>query len=75
MPFDKTQELLDSIDMPHDLASEVYSILPDPHVFILLDRKPTKDKVVWQSMVDADNVKEAVLRLFHITFQCALELL
>jgi len=34
MPFDKTQ---DSIEMPQDLASEVYSILPDPHVFILLD--------------------------------------
>ena len=63
MPFDKTQELLDSINMPQDLASQVYSILPDPHVFILLDGKPTKDKVVWQSMVDVDNVKEAMQKL------------
>jgi len=35
MPFDKTQELLDSIEMPQDLASEVYSILPDPHIYIV----------------------------------------
>ena len=68
MPFDKTQALLDSINMPQDLASEVYIILPDPHVFILLDGKPAKDKVVWQSMVDVDNVKEAVQRLKEINW-------
>jgi len=63
MPFDKTQELLDSINVPQDLASAVYSVLPDPHLFIPLDGKPTKDKIVWQSMIDVDNVKEAVQRL------------
>jgi len=44
MPLDKT---LDSIHMPQDLASEAYSILPDPHVLILFDGMPTKDKIVW----------------------------
>ena len=68
MTFDKTQELLDSIEMPQDLASEVYSILPDPHFFILLDGKPIKDKIVWQSMVDVDNVKDAVQTLKRINW-------
>ena len=67
IPFDKTLDLLNSIEAPEDLASELYSILPDPHIFILLDGKPTKDKVVWQSMVDVDNMKGAVKRLEELT--------
>ena len=63
MPFDKTQETLDAISMPQDLSSQVYSILPDPHVFILVDGKPTKDKIVWQSMIDVSNVRQAVQTL------------
>ena len=68
MPFDKTQATLDCIELRQDLASEVYSILPDPHVFILLDGKPTKQKIVWQSMIDVDNVRHAVQKLKEINW-------
>ena len=35
------------------------STLPDPELYIIVDGQPTKDKVVWQSLVDVDNVKRA----------------
>ena len=35
------------------------STLPDPKLYIIVDGQPTKDKVVWQGLVDVDNVKRA----------------
>ena len=35
------------------------STLPDPELYIIVDGRPTKDKVVWQGVVDVDNVKRA----------------
>ena len=39
------------------------STLPDPELYIIVDGRPTKDKVVWQSIVDVDNVRHAVDKL------------
>ena len=39
------------------------STLPDPELYIIVDGRPTKDKVVWQSIVDVDNVRHAVEKL------------
>ena len=39
------------------------STLPDPELYIIVDGQPTKDKVVWQSIVDVDNVRHAVEKL------------
>ena len=35
-------------------------MLPDPELYILLDGRPTKDKVVWQALVDVNDIKKAV---------------
>jgi len=69
LPFDKTLETIESVGMPkRDLASEVYDILPDPQLFILIDGRPTKDNVVWQSLVDVNGVKETVRCLKQINW-------
>jgi len=69
LPFDKTLETLESVGNPsRNLASEVYDILPDPQLFILIDGRPTKDKVVWQSLVDVNGVKDAVQCLKQINW-------
>ena len=39
------------------------STLPDPELYVIVDGRPTKDKVVWQSIVDVDNVRHAVEKL------------
>jgi len=67
MPFDKTQEMLDSIGMLQDFANKVHNVLPNPHVFIILDGIPTKQKIVWQSVIDVDNVRNAVQKLTGCT--------
>ena len=39
------------------------STLPDPELYIIVDSRPTKDKVVWQGIVDVDNVRHAMDKL------------
>jgi len=58
--------MLDAIGMSQDLVSQVYSILPDPHMFILVDGKPTKDKIVWKSITDVNDVRQVVQKLSQI---------
>ena len=43
--------------------SEGVDVLQDPELYILLDGRPTKDKVVWQSLVDVNDIKRAVTKL------------
>ena len=49
-----------------DLSVDTMSSLPDPELYILVDGRPTKDKVVWQTLVDVNNVKQAVNKLKEI---------
>ena len=39
------------------------SLLPDPELYIIVDSRPTKHKIVWQSLIDIDNVSRAVEKL------------
>lgn len=57
LPMDKTLS---------DLAADHPSILPDPELYILVDGRPTKDKVVWQTLVDVGDIKRAVEKLKEI---------
>ena len=54
LPIDKTLSDLE------DLSTDHSSLLCDPEVYILVDGHPTKDKVVWQSLVDVEDIKQAV---------------
>ena len=57
------QNTLDRLDEVGLRADDIISILPDPELYIIVDGRPTKDKVVWQGIVDVDNVKHAVDKL------------
>ena len=61
LPLQNTIDKLDTLGMPKQ--SEGVDVLPDPELYILLDDRPTKDKVVWQSLVDVSDIKRAVKKL------------
>ena len=39
-----------------DLIADQSNVLPDPELYILVDGQPTKDKVVWQTLVDVEDI-------------------
>ena len=43
----------------NDLIADQSNVLPDPELYVLVDGQPTKDKVVWQTLVDAEDIKRA----------------
>ena len=59
-----TLDRLDEAGFKAEFSSDdTMSMLPDPELYIIVDGCPTKDKVVWQSFVDIDNVRRAVEKL------------
>ena len=62
LPLQNTIEAFDDLGMPNDLTEDL-QVLPDPELYILLDGQPTKDKVVWQTLVDVNDIKTAVKKL------------
>ena len=55
LPLNKTLETLSEI---HDKVT-----LPDPELFIVLNGVPTKNKVVWQTLIDINALKLAIHKL------------
>ena len=61
LPLDKT---LDTIDKVHNNKSgEGLAGLPDPELYIIVNGKPSKNKILWQSVVNVEHVKAAVKKL------------
>ena len=56
LPFNKTLETLGQV-------KHLSSALPEPDLYIILNGKPTKQQVVWRSLVNVDLVKTAVRKL------------
>ena len=54
LPLQNTIDKLDTLGMPKE--PEGVDVLPDPELYILLDGRPTKDKVVWQSLVNVSDI-------------------
>ena len=52
LPLKKTLETLDQVEQSDDL--------PNPELYIIVNGKPTKSKVVWRSLVDVNRVKAAI---------------
>ena len=52
-----------TVDYFADPTCELPDHLPDPELHILVDSRPTKDKVIWQGLVNIGNVKKAVKKL------------
>ena len=64
LPLQNTLDRLDEAGFRAQFsADDIMSTLPDPELYIIVDGRPTKDKVVWQSIVDVDNVRHAVEKL------------
>ena len=57
LPLNKTLETLDQVKQSGDTA------LPDPDLYIIVNGRPTKSKVVWRSLVDVNRVKAAIQKL------------
>ena len=61
LPLQNTLDRLDEAGFRAQFsADDIMSTLPDPELYIIVDGRPTEDKVVWQSIVDVDNVRHAV---------------
>ena len=56
LPLNKTLETPDQVT--HD-----DSTLPEPQLYIIVNGRPTKSKVVWRSLVDVNKVKAAIAKL------------
>ena len=59
MPLEKTLETIEEV------ANEA---LPDPELYIIVNGQPTKNKVVWQSIVNVEQLKVAIQKLKEINF-------
>ena len=57
LPLNKTLDTLDQVKRCGDTA------LPDPELYIIVNGRPTKGKVVWRSLVDVNRVKAAIQKL------------
>ena len=56
LPLNKTIETLNNVE-------QHTSVLPDPELYIIVNGRPTKSKVVWRSLVNVDHVKAAIKKL------------
>ena len=60
LPFDKTLQTIEDVENSKNMA------LPDPELYIVVSSKPSKQKVLWQSMINVAPVRVAVQKLKHI---------
>ena len=64
LPLENT---LETLDKAKDSANRLCA-LPNPELYIIVNGKPTKGKVVWRSLVDINHVKQAVQKLKEINW-------
>ena len=66
LPLEKT---LKTIDEVHNNESYEGSVgLPDPEFYIIVNGKASKNKILWQSVVNVEHVKAAVEKLREINW-------
>ncbi|KAL5505298.1 hypothetical protein EMCRGX_G006706 [Ephydatia muelleri] len=64
LPLNKTWDTLSEIE----LGGSGLVALPDPQLYIIVNGVPTKDKIVWQTLVDVNAVKLAIQQLKEINW-------
>jgi len=64
LPLSKTLATLDEVGQ----LGSAKSALPNPELYIIVNGKPTKQKVVWRSLVDVNQVKAAIQELKDINW-------
>ena len=60
--LNKTLETLDQVKHSGDTLAP-NSALPDPELYIIVNGKPTKTKVVWRTLADVNHVRAAIRKL------------
>ena len=65
LPLDlqNTLERLDEASYTSNSTIDKLVGLPDPELYIIIDSLPTKDKIVWQNLIDVPHVKLAAQKL------------
>ena len=64
LPLQKTLQTID--EMQSNKSCEGLAGLPDPELYIIVNGKPSKNKILWQSVVNVEHVKAAVQKLKEI---------
>ena len=62
LPFNKTVNTLD------DIKNHNQTTLPNPELYIVINGKPTKGKVIWHSLVNVSNIGVAIKKLKEINW-------
>ena len=62
LPLNKTLETLDEVRDSSKVA------LPNPELYVIVNGKPTKGKVVWRNLVNVNQIKTAVEKLTEINW-------
>ena len=57
-----------TIDEVHNKSGEGLAGLPDPELYIIVNGKPSKNKILWQSVVNVEHVRAAVEKLREINW-------
>ena len=52
LPFNNTVETVDEVI--------VSKVLPEPELYIIINGSPTKNNVLWQDLVDVEDLKAAI---------------
>ena len=65
LPLDKTIQTIDDVMNSRTMSSVG---LPDPELYIVVSGKPSKQKVLWQSMVNVTHVTAAIKKLKQINW-------
>lgn len=65
LPLSKTWDTLSEVELGR---ADLLVALPDPQLFIIVNGVPTKDKIVWQTLVDVNAVTLAIQKLKEINW-------
>ena len=66
LPLDKTLQTIDKVQS--NKSGEGLAGLPDPELYIIVNGKPSKNTILWQSVVNVEHVKAAVEKLREINW-------
>ena len=62
LPLDRTLQTIEAVESNASVG------LPDPEIYVLVSGKPSKNKLLWQSLVNVGHVRAAVEKLREINW-------
>ena len=66
LPLEKTLKTIDEVH--NNKSGEGLAGLPDPELYIIVNGKPSKNKILWQLVVNVEHVKAAIEKLREINW-------